>query len=128
VALEASRVAVGEQNAYGFEVHGTSGRLAWDYRRMGELQVSRGPAAQDQPVGTVMVGPGAGDYAAFQPGPGNAMGYDDLKVVEARCALASVATGEPHGPGLPDAVRAAVTLDAVAASAESGSRVAVPVG
>src|SRR5687768_3756651 len=48
VVLEASRVAVGEQNSYGFEVHGTAGRLAWDYRRMGELQVSRGPVAQDQ--------------------------------------------------------------------------------
>ena len=126
VALEASRVAVGEQNAYGFEVHGTSGRLAWDYRRMGELQVSRGPAAQDQPVGTVLVGPGAGEYAAFQPGPGNAMGYDDLKVVEARCALASVATGEQHGPGLRGVVRAALTLDALSASAAAGQRVAVP--
>ena len=126
--LEASRASVGEQNAYGFEVHGTAGRLAWDYRRMGELQVSRGPVAQDQPVATVLVGPGAGEYAAFQPGPGNPMGYDDLKVVEARCALASVATGEPHGAELVDAVRAATVLDALEASATAGGRVDVPTG
>ena len=25
-----------------------------------------------------------GDYAHFRPGPGNSMGYDDLKVIEAR--------------------------------------------
>jgi predicted dehydrogenase len=128
VLLEASRVAVGEQNAYGFEVHGTAGRLAWDFRRMGELQLSRGPAAQDQPVATVLVGPGAGEYAAFQPGAGIAMGYDDLKVVELRDLLASIEAGRPVGVDLTDAVRAAVVLDALVASAASGSRVEVPVG
>ncbi|MEX5717783.1 Gfo/Idh/MocA family protein [Geodermatophilus maliterrae] len=128
VVLEASRVAVGEQNAYGFEVHGTAGRLAWDFRRMGELQVSSGPAPQDQAVSTLLVGPGAGDYAAFQPGPGNAMSYDDLKVVEARDALTSVATGAPHGAELVDAVRAATVLDALEASATAGGRVDVPTG
>lgn len=126
VALEASRVAVGEQNAYGFEVHGTAGRLAWDFRRMGELQLSQGPAAQDQPVATVLVGPGAGEYAAFQPGAGIAMGYDDLKVVELRDLLASIATGAPVGTALPDAVRAAVVLDALVASSAAGARVDVP--
>jgi predicted dehydrogenase len=127
VVLEASRVAVGEQNAYGFEVHGTAGRLAWDFRRMGELQLSRGPAAQDQSVATVLVGPGAGEYAAFQPGAGIAMGYDDLKVVELRDLLASVGAGRPVGVDLTDAVRAAVVLDALVSSSASGTRVEVPV-
>ena len=40
--LEASRVAVGEQNNYGFEVHGTRGAVFWDFRRMNELGVSAG--------------------------------------------------------------------------------------
>ena len=57
--LEASRVAVGEQNNYGFEIHGTKGAVFWDFRRMGELGVSTGTAYQDQPVSTVYVGPGA---------------------------------------------------------------------
>ena len=83
VVLEASRVAVGEQNAYGFEIHGSMGALSWDFRRMGELAVSRGRSAQDLPVATMYVGPGTGHYAAFQPGAGIAMGYDDLKVIEA---------------------------------------------
>lgn len=81
--LEASRVSVGEQNNYGFEIHGTKGAVFWDFRRMGELGVSRGDAYQDQPVSTVYVGPGHGEYAAFQPGSANSMGYDDLKVIEA---------------------------------------------
>jgi predicted dehydrogenase len=126
VVLEASRVAVGEQNSYGFEVHGTGGAVSWDFRRMGELSVSHGGSPEDQSMRTVYVGPGAGHYGAFQPGAGIAMGYDDLKVVEAREFLRSIAEGRPFGATLHDAVRAAVTLDALAASADGASWVEVP--
>ncbi|HEX2156121.1 MAG TPA: gfo/Idh/MocA family oxidoreductase, partial [Actinomycetes bacterium] len=46
VVLEASRVAVGEQNNYGFEIHGTKGAVSWDFRRMGELAVSLADAVR----------------------------------------------------------------------------------
>ncbi|MFJ8199421.1 Gfo/Idh/MocA family protein [Streptomyces sp. NPDC096152] len=116
--LEACRVSVGEQNAYGFEIHGTTGALFWDFRRMGELGVSRGTAYQDQPVSTVHVGPGHGEYAAFQPGAATAMGYDDLKVIEAYHFLRSITGPETRGATLDDAVAAAQALDAMARSAE----------
>ncbi|MEU6468306.1 Gfo/Idh/MocA family oxidoreductase [Streptomyces massasporeus] len=119
--LEACRVSVGEQNNYGFEVHGTKGAVFWDFRRMNELGVSRGTTYQDQSVTTVHVGPGHGEFAAFQPGAANAMGYDDLKVIEAYRFLRSVAEGTPHGATLTDAVHSAAALDAMARSAQSGS-------
>ncbi|MFF9028768.1 Gfo/Idh/MocA family protein [Streptomyces iakyrus] len=119
--LEACRVSVGEQNNYGFEVHGTKGAVFWDFRRMNELGVSRGTTYQDQSVTTVYVGPGHGEFAAFQPGAANAMGYDDLKVIEAYRFLTSVAEGTPHGATLTDAVHSAAALDAMARSARSGS-------
>ncbi|MFJ9241435.1 Gfo/Idh/MocA family protein [Streptomyces sp. NPDC101776] len=118
--LEACRVSVGEQNNYGFEVHGTKGAVFWDFRRMNELAVSRGTTYQDQPVTTVYVGPGDGEFGAFQPGAANAMGYDDLKVIEAYRFLRSIAEGVPHGATLPDAVRSAAVLDAMVRSVESG--------
>ncbi|MET8828677.1 Gfo/Idh/MocA family oxidoreductase [Streptomyces sp. NPDC004610] len=124
--LEACRVSVGEQNAYGFEVHGTRGALFWDFRRMNELGVSRGTGYQDQPVSTVYVGPGAGEFAAFQPGAANAMGYDDLKVIEAYRFLRSIAEGTPYGATLPDAVRSALVLDAMERSTRRGEWVDVP--
>ena len=127
VVLEASRVAVGEQNSYGFEIHGTKGAVFWDFRRMSELAVSLGDAYQDQAVSTVYVGPGHGAYAAFQPGSGIAMSFDDLKVIEARNFLCSIADGTPHGTTLTDAVRSAATLDAMARSAETGTWVKVPI-
>ncbi|MEU4892963.1 Gfo/Idh/MocA family oxidoreductase [Streptomyces sp. NPDC044780] len=119
--LEACRVSVGEQNTYGFEIHGTKGALHWDFRRMGELGVSRGTAYQDQPVSTVYVGPGHGEYAAFQPGSANSMGYDDLKVIEAYHFLRSIAEGTAYGATLDDAVHSATVLDAMTRSAERGT-------
>ncbi|MGR4852567.1 Gfo/Idh/MocA family protein [Streptomyces sp. LARHCF252] len=119
--LEACRVSVGEQNNYGFEVHGTKGAVFWDFRRMNELGISRGTTYQDQSVTTVYVGPGHGEFAAFQPGAANSMGYDDLKVIEAYRFLRSVAEGTPHGATLTDAVHSAAALDAMARSASSGA-------
>jgi predicted dehydrogenase len=119
VVLEASRVAVGEQNSYGFEIHGTRGALFWDFRRMGELGVA-GESYQDEPVRTVFAGPQDAEFGAFQPGAGIPMGYDDLKVIEAYRFLCSVADGVPRGATLADAIRSAETLDAMSRSAETG--------
>ncbi|NUP15694.1 MAG: Gfo/Idh/MocA family oxidoreductase [Streptomyces sp.] len=126
--LEACRVSVGEQNNYGFEVHGTKGAVFWDFRRMNELGISRGTTYQDQPVSTVYVGPGAGEFGAFQPGAANSMGYDDLKVIEAYRFLSSVAEGTPHGATVQDAVHSAAVLEAMVQSAESGAWVSVEAG
>lgn len=125
--LEACRVSVGEQNNYGFEVHGTKGAVFWDFRRMGELGISRGTSYQDQPISTLHVGPAQGEYGAFQPGAATSMGYDDLKVIEAYRFLRSIAEGTAHGATLADAVHSAAVLDAMSRSAESGSWVDVEV-
>ncbi|GAA4596771.1 Gfo/Idh/MocA family oxidoreductase [Actinoplanes octamycinicus] len=106
VVVEASRVAAGEQNHYGFTIHGTRGLLSWDSRRMGELVTDRR---------TIFAGPGDGEYAAFQPGPGIAMSYDDLKVIEAGLFLRSIVEGVPHGATMPDAIRAAEVLEQIEA-------------
>ncbi|AVL99022.1 myo-inositol 2-dehydrogenase [Gordonia iterans] len=123
--LEASRVSVGEQNSYGFEIHGTAGVVRWDYRRMGELELACGDRYQDEPVSSVFVGPGAGEYAHFQPGAANPMGYDDLKVIEAHRFLTSIATGEPVGATVHDAVYMARVLDAITESAATGAWVSL---
>jgi predicted dehydrogenase len=125
VVLEASRVSVGEQCNYGFEIHGTKGAVFWDFRRMGELGVSVGGAYQNQSVSTVFVGPGHGGLEAFQPGAGIAMGYDDLKVIEAAGFLRSIAEGKPHGATISDAVASALVLSAAVDSVRTGSWVEV---
>lgn len=123
--LEASRISVGSQNDYGLEIHGTRGAVFWDFRRMNELGLSLGTDYQDQSVVTKFVGPGAGDYAAFQPGAASSMSYDDLKVIECARFLRSIAEGKTYGASISDAVRSAVTLDAMVASVERGGWVSL---
>ena len=115
--LTASRAAVGEQCTYAVEVHGDRGALAWDFRRMGELRLCLDQDYQNASYTTEFVAPGAGDLAAFQPGAGIAMGYDDLKVVEAERLVTAIATGVESGATIEDAVAAARVVDALASSA-----------
>jgi predicted dehydrogenase len=124
-SLESSRVSVGDQCTYGFTVHGTKGSLTWDFRRMGELLVSTGEAYLNQPTTTLFVGPSHGDFANFQPGAAIAMGYDDLKVIEAANFLTSIADGKPTGPTIADALAMARVLDAIEESAASRAWVEV---
>ena len=119
--LAASRVAVGEQCGYGFDVRGTAGALSWDFRRMGELRVCLDQDFQDATWQTRLVRPGDGDLAAFQPGAGIAMSYDDLKVVECHLLTQSILTGVPHGPTIDDGVVAAGLVDAMVRSCEERS-------
>jgi predicted dehydrogenase len=106
-------------------VRGTTGSVAWDFRRMGELAVCTGSDYLNQPMRTVFVGPGHGDYGRFQPGAGIAMSYDDLKVVEAARFVQSIATGTPAGATVADAARSAQLLDAIETSARTGAWVDV---
>lgn len=117
VTLECSRVAVGEQNNYGIEVHGSRGLIGWDFRTPGELRLSTGSDFTNQPSERLFVGPGAGGYSHFQPGAGISMSYDDTKVIELAGFVRSVLTGEPEGPTLIDAVAAAEAVDGMVRSA-----------
>ena len=117
VQLEASRVAVGDQNDYGFEIHGTQGLVSFDFRRPGELLVSSGDGYVDQASAVVAAAPGDGDFALFQPGAGNPTSLDDLKVSEANAFLRGVAGGEVAPCAtIDDALGAARVLDAIAQS------------
>jgi len=99
-------------------VRGTAGALSWDFRRMGELRVCLDQDFQDASWSTKLVAPGDGELGAFQPGAGVAMGYDDLKVIEARRLVQSISTGTQHGAGIDDAVVAAELVDAMVRSSE----------
>lgn len=119
VVLEVSRIAVGDQNNYGFEIHGTKGVMNWDFRRMGELQLGAGDRYANQMVETVFVGPGQGEFGNFQPGAGIAMGYDDTKVIEAARFVESITTGKQIGSQVRDAAIAAKVLDAMVESSKT---------
>jgi predicted dehydrogenase len=121
-SLEASRVVVGPRTGMRFEVHGTRGALSWELERMNELQrFQLSDDGKDEGYTTILAGAQHPDFAAFQPGAGVPMGYDDLRVLEARNFLASVRDGEQREPGVEEMVAAARVLGAIERSAETGA-------
>jgi predicted dehydrogenase len=121
-SLEASRVIVGPRVQMRFEVHGTKGALSWELERMNELErFVLSDDGGDDGYATILAGAQHPDFAAFQPGAGVPMGYDDLRVLEARNFLASVRDGEQREPGVEDMLACARVLEAIERSAESGA-------
>lgn len=118
--IEASRVAVGPQARYAFEVHGSRGAVAWDFERMNELSLSVPHEHGDSGYSRVIMGPQHPPFGRFQPGPGISMGYDDLKVIEAAAFLQSVVDGEQRQPGVREALAAAKVIAAMERSAATG--------
>jgi predicted dehydrogenase len=125
--LEASRTTVGPQCGLGFELYGTDGSAIWNFEQMNELRLCLGRGGPHQGYTTVLANPHLGDYGRFQPGPGIAMGYDDLKVIEARKFLVAVAGGERRNSTIEDAHAVAEVIAAADASAASGTWQKVPV-
>ena len=124
--LEASRIIVGPQCGLGFEIYGTDGSATWNFEQMNELRVCIGRGGTRSGYTTVLGNAHFGDYAYFQPGPGNSMGYDDLKVIEAKKFLAAVAGLEQRNSTVDDAHHVAEVIAAAAASADSGMWQQVP--
>ncbi len=122
--LEASRVSVGPECALGFEIYGTDGSATWNFEQMNELRLCLGRGGPDKAnrgYTTVLGNSALGDYARFQPGPGNSMGYDDLKVIEAKKFLVAVGGGERRNSTIAEALADAEVIAATAASARDGA-------
>ena len=124
--LEASRVIVGPQCGLGFEIYGTEGSVTWNFEEMNQLRVCLGRGGPHHGYTAVLGNAYLGDYAHFQPGPGHTMGYDDLKVVEAKKFLVAVTGGERRNSTVDDAHQVAEVIVAAAASTERGTWQQVP--
>jgi predicted dehydrogenase len=118
--LEACRVIQGPKCQMAFEVNGTEGALSWDFERMNELKLFRpdGTGVHDG-YARIVTGPQHPFHAQFNPGPGNSLGYEDLKTIEAHQFLESIAEGRQSEPGFADALRVAEVLAAVQCSWET---------
>jgi predicted dehydrogenase len=119
--LELSRVAVGAEARYAFEISGADGAVAWDFERLNELRVYAPLSTGDRGDARVLMGPGHPDFERFQPGAGIPMGYDDLKVIEAALFLESAADGVQRAPGAREMDAAARVIDAMVRSAKSAT-------
>ena len=104
--FESSRAIIGPESQMAFDVYGTKGALRWNLETMNELEVFLVDEEGRAPRGYTKVY--AGDrypyHGHFVPGDANAIGYEDLKVIENYEFLSAVARGEQHEPGFAEAV------------------------
>ncbi len=90
--LATSRVAHGRKNRLQFEIQGTLGTIVFDQESMGEIWVFR---SGDRGFTRHLIGPDDPDFRNFCPAPGHSLGFNELKVIEARDLLVSIDSGQP---------------------------------
>ena len=118
--LEGCRVISGPQCQMAFEVHGTRGALNWDFERMNEIHLFLSDSDGGHNGYTrIMSGPEHPFHAAFNPGPGVGLGYEDLKVIEAYQFLKSIRDGCQGEPAFCEALAVSKVLGAIERSWET---------
>jgi predicted dehydrogenase len=86
---------------------------------MNEIEIAIGRQGEHVGYQRVMAAPGFGDFGNFHPGAGTSMGYDDLKIIEARKFLEAYFGGPARNSNIHDAVSAARVVGAIEESAVS---------
>ena len=97
-----------------------------DFERMNELNLALDRTGAHVGYQRIMAGPNFGDFSHFQPGAGTSMGYDDLKVIEAKKFLQAYIGTSRNNSNVNDAFAAALVCDAAEQSAETKAWVSVP--
>jgi predicted dehydrogenase len=97
--LEASWVATGRKMQLEFEVVGSHGSIAFTQERFSELQLFKLEGSQSRNgFRTIVAGPLHPPYGNFCVATGHQLGFNDMKTIEARDLLLSVAGIEHRGP------------------------------
>ena len=119
--FESSRNIVGPQSQMAFDIHGTKGALNWNLETMNEMNIFlTGSGYLHDGYTKVYAGDRYPFHGNFVPGDANAIGYEDLKVIECSQFLKAVVTGVQHEPGFAQAVQYVSVQDAIIRSWESG--------
>jgi predicted dehydrogenase len=118
--VDFSRIATGKRFMQRYEVFGTKGAITYDYDEICRLNVYRGddPAGQ-QGFRAIDIGPEAPEYGAFLPLANFGLGYNEIKMVEAKEVIQSIATGASVWPTFSDAARIVAVVDACIESHQS---------
>ncbi|MFP3126772.1 Gfo/Idh/MocA family oxidoreductase [Ectobacillus funiculus] len=116
--IGASRVATGRKNYLAFEIQGTEGSVYYSLERMNEVNVYfTSDNSADRGFRNVFLGPDHKGYSAFYPASGIAIGYNDMKVLEAHELLSAITAGTPYACDFEFGWKIDRTVDAILKSA-----------
>jgi predicted dehydrogenase len=119
--FEASRTMVGPESQMAFDAYGTQGALGWNLERLNELQLYLAEDELHTGYRTVFGGDRFPYHGHFVPGSANAIGFEDLVVIEDYEFCRSVLEGREHRPGFAEAVEWVSVQAALLKSARSGT-------
>ena len=122
--ISTSRAAWGRKNHLAFEIHGDEGMIAFDQERLNELRIYRNAGElAGQGFTTIRTGAAHPPYGDFCPAPGHQLGFNELKVVEARAFLKAIAENRSAYPSFADALEIEKVLHAIATASAEDRRV-----
>ncbi|CAN0338182.1 unnamed protein product, partial [Ectocarpus sp. 4 AP-2014] len=120
--FEATRMAPGRKNYNRFEISGSRGTLAWNFEDMNVLEFySMDEPSSRQGFRKIMATEADHPYVAAWWPPGHMLGYEHGFVHAVYDLLQAIATGGAVAPDFRDGAQCVAVLEAVEASAESGS-------
>ena len=89
-----------------YEIQGIKGALCFTQERGERADMYRHTERPgERGYKTLFLAPEYPGYAAFHPIPGNALGYNDQKIIEARELICAIVEGRPAEPISPSATR-----------------------
>ncbi|RDE08328.1 Gfo/Idh/MocA family protein [Pelagibacterium lacus] len=92
-----SRSAWGRKGRIAVQVFGSRGSLVYDQERMNELALfTREGRPGEEGFRTILAAPAHPPYDRFVAAPGHGLGFNDLKVIEARELIAAIAGQAAH--------------------------------
>lgn len=97
--VDFSRVATGRKFRQGYEIYGTKGSLIYDYDEVNRLRFfSDADRAGRRGFREIDVGPENPNFRAFLPLPNFALGYNEMKIIEAAEVVRSITSGRKMWP------------------------------
>lgn len=120
-----SRVGWGQKMGLEIELTGELGTLIFNQERMNELRLYSKPSVDqvsNQGFKTILMGPEHPDYGYFCPASGHGLGYNDLKIIEVKDLLVSIAEDRPSYPDFKEGYEIALVCDAMLRASELGER------
>ncbi len=111
--FQGSRVLEGNKADLAVEVYGRTGALRWSQQRMNDLELFEQRADGLDGFRTIRIGPQHPDHGHFVPVRGHAIGFADLKTIEAAKLAEALAEGRLPEPSFDDALAVARIIQAV---------------
>lgn len=121
-----SRSAWGRKGRIFIQIFGSKGTILYDQERMNEFQLfTHSGRGTEQGFATVLTAPAHKPYDRFIPAPGHGLGFNELKIIEAREILEKIAGRDAYIIDFDEGLEIERTAHAMAESHGAGGWVTV---